>query len=86
MALPVRHTELPSSLQRRWSPALEVEELHERMDQLMEDLWSYRNAQRRRHLVAAGRHRGDGRRLDHRGGGARRQAQGHQRRGSAIPS
>ena len=42
MALPVRHSEPPSSLQRRWSPARELEELHERMDQLMEDLWSGR--------------------------------------------
>lgn len=42
MALPVRHSEPPSSLRRRWSPARELEELHERMDQLMEDLWSGR--------------------------------------------
>jgi HSP20 family protein len=42
MALPVRHSEPSSSLQRRWSPARELEELHERMDQLMEDLWSGR--------------------------------------------
>ncbi len=42
MALQVRHSEPPSSLQRRWSPTRELEELHERMDQLMEDLWSGR--------------------------------------------
>jgi HSP20 family protein len=46
MALPVRQTEprsplaTPSAVSGRWSPARELEELHERMDQLMEDLWS----------------------------------------------
>ena len=42
MALPVGRSEAHSPLTRRWSPARDLEELHERMDQLMEDLWSGR--------------------------------------------
>jgi HSP20 family protein len=46
MALPARRPEprsplaTPSAVSGRWSPARELEELHERMDRLMDDLWS----------------------------------------------
>lgn len=46
MAVPARRTEsrsplaAPSARSGRWGPARELEELHERMDQLMEGLWS----------------------------------------------
>jgi HSP20 family protein len=40
MALPVPRRDVSPQLRRRWEPFHELEELHERMGQLMESVWS----------------------------------------------
>jgi HSP20 family protein len=40
MALPVRRSASPTTLTERWDPARELDELHNRVGQLMDSLWS----------------------------------------------
>ena len=39
MALPVRRSTPPGAVPERWDPARELEELHNRMSQLMQGVW-----------------------------------------------
>jgi HSP20 family protein len=40
MALPIRHSPASAQLSERWDPFHELDELHSRMEQLMQGVWS----------------------------------------------